>query len=235
MQSTPVSDTLANIFKGLPGPLGDLCSLPASFETVERWLGPDLSKHPRQMRKIIRHDGLHALDNSTTHFQRALGALGLMTDLCRLHRAMEQWDIRQAVVQVESVPLLPSDYRVDLYLAHATPQAMSGLRVGMLPWNRPRLGARLKMESAFPDEWLGYGVRPLVDAMPTSPLVRPSSSNASSMPSAGTTYEWRLEAGFSLMEAMELVSSQEDVAIAHAQVLDRSSASANATPRSRRL
>ena len=111
----------------------------------------------------------------------ALGALAVVSEFWRIHQALERYQARAASIHVQSVAMLPHDYRWDVRLHGANAQAdreLNGRWSALKQKWRSGLGkaeepARpgLAFPTAFPEEWLGEGTKLLLAPWPNPPRV----------------------------------------------------------------
>lgn len=160
------------------GRLQQIDHWPLGFEDVSAQWGLPLSAQPAAVDKA-----LGALGHG--HWERdwlnALGALAVVSEFWRIHQALERYQARAASIHVQSVAMLPHDYRWDVRLHGANAQAdreLSGRWAALkLKWRsgqgKVQEPARtsLAFPTAFPEVWLGEGTKLLLAPWPNPPRV----------------------------------------------------------------
>ena len=151
---------------------------PLGFEDVSAQWGSPLSAQPAAVGRAVealRHGHLER------DWLNALGALAVVSEFWRIHQALERYQARAASIHVQSVAMLPHDYRWDVRLHGVNAQAdreLNGRWAALKQKWRSGLGkaqepARpgLAFPTAFPEEWLGEGTKLLLAPWPSPPRV----------------------------------------------------------------
>lgn len=159
-------------------PLQQIAHWPLGFEDVSAQWGHALGAQVGTVSKAVatlRHGHLER------DWLNALGALAVISEFWRIHQALERYQARAASIHVQSVAMLPHDYRWEVRLHGANAQAERDLngrwstlkqkwRAGLGKTDEPT-GPGLAFPTAFPEEWLGEGTKLLLAPWPNPPRV----------------------------------------------------------------
>lgn len=181
-----MSDCLPNHYLGPAGhPLWILrgAPWPQSYEDFSALLTGPLEQQRKTFKTKFRD-----VETFRTHDQqdKAYGALALLGEFWRMHKALTDTGAERAVMQIRSVPLLPHDYVVTWKL--------EGGQIALPKrrwWQRRSQEDGITMPNAFPDDILAIGANLLLDR--SSPLIRKS----------GDSYYLNLERDIPLEEQIE--------------------------------
>lgn len=143
---------------------------PLGFEDVSAQWGSPLSAQPAAVGKAVealRHGHLER------DWLNALGALAVVSEFWRIHQALERYQARAASIHVQSVAMLPHDYRWDVRLHGANAQAdreLNGRWSALKQKWRSGLGkaeepARPGLSHSFPGRMAGRRHQTVVGAL----------------------------------------------------------------------